>query len=126
MITLSVRQPWAWLIVNGHKEIENRVWPTAFRGQVLIHAGKTMPRKYYDEVATELAVYLGRQAPVMPAYEALERGGVVGVTTITDCIQDSDSFWFGGPYGFVLADSRPLPFHPVNGQLGFFDVQGVL
>ncbi|MEI3544750.1 MAG: ASCH domain-containing protein [Alphaproteobacteria bacterium] len=37
---LSIRQPWAWLIVNGYKDIENRTWPTHFRGKVLIHAGK--------------------------------------------------------------------------------------
>ncbi len=37
---LSIRQPWAWLIVNGYKDIENRTWSTRFRGKVLIHAGK--------------------------------------------------------------------------------------
>lgn len=30
---LSIRQPWAWLIVNGYKDIENRTWPTHFRGK---------------------------------------------------------------------------------------------
>ena len=45
---LSIRQPWAWLIVNGHKDIENRDWPTNFRGRLLVHAGQTMARRYYD------------------------------------------------------------------------------
>jgi hypothetical protein len=44
MRTLSIRQPWAWLIVNGHKPVENRDWATSFRGPVLIHAGLTMAR----------------------------------------------------------------------------------
>ena len=35
---LSIRQPWAWLIVNGYKDIENRDWPTKFRGRMLVHA----------------------------------------------------------------------------------------
>jgi len=35
---LSVRQPWAWLIVNGHKDVENRTWSTQHRGDILIHA----------------------------------------------------------------------------------------
>ncbi|WP_206002040.1 ASCH domain-containing protein [Paraburkholderia aromaticivorans] len=39
MKALSIRQPWAWLIVKGHKDIENRTWSTRFRGRVLIHAG---------------------------------------------------------------------------------------
>jgi hypothetical protein len=37
--SLSIRQPWAWLIVQGHKPIENRTWPTTYRGPLLIHAG---------------------------------------------------------------------------------------
>src|SRR3972149_11819690 len=40
MKALSIIQPWAWLIVHGHKPVENRRWPTSFRGQFLIHAGK--------------------------------------------------------------------------------------
>ena len=35
---LSIQQPWAWLIVNDHKDIENRDWRTHYRGPVLIHA----------------------------------------------------------------------------------------
>ena len=35
---ISVRQPWAWLIVAGHKDIENRTWRTSYRGRLLIHA----------------------------------------------------------------------------------------
>ena len=35
---LVVRQPWAWLIVNGYKDIENRSWRTRYRGALLIHA----------------------------------------------------------------------------------------
>lgn len=37
---LTVRQPWAWLLVNGHKDIENRSWPTKYRGPLLIHAAQ--------------------------------------------------------------------------------------
>ncbi|AWI90326.1 hypothetical protein C0214_19955 [Methylobacterium sp. DM1] len=32
---LSIMQPWAWLIVNGHKDIENRDWRGHFRGPAL-------------------------------------------------------------------------------------------
>src|SRR5437016_10859136 len=45
MKALSVRQPWAWLIVNGHKDIENRSWQTKFRGKLLIHAGQRFDPK---------------------------------------------------------------------------------
>ena len=36
---LSIRQPWAWLILNGYKDLENRTWRTDYRGPLLIHAG---------------------------------------------------------------------------------------
>lgn len=36
---ISIRQPWAWLIVNGYKDVENRIWFANLRGRVLIHAG---------------------------------------------------------------------------------------
>lgn len=124
MRALSIRQPWAWLIVNGHKDIENRDWSTSYRGQVLIHAGKTMARRYYEDIATDLALRFGDRI-TLPAYELLERGGVVGAATITGCVSASSSPWFQGEFGFVMADARPLPFHACNGMLGYFDVQGV-
>lgn len=122
MRALSVRQPWAWLIVNGHKPIENRDWATNFRGEVLIHAGLTMTRPYYADVAADIATTFDIQ---LPAYETLERGGIVGVATIVDCVTESESLWFQGEYGFVLENARPLPFHSCKGALSFFDVQGV-
>ena len=39
-LALSIQQPWAWLIVNGFKDVENRDWPTKIRGIVGVHAGK--------------------------------------------------------------------------------------
>jgi hypothetical protein len=122
MPTLSIRQPWAWLIVSGHKDIENRDWQTPFRGRVLIHAGKTLTRKYHGEIVDDLANLFGSQAPALPPFESLQVGGIVGVATITDCVSRSDSPWFFGRHGFVMQDAKPLPFHPVNGKLGFFDL----
>lgn len=122
MRTLSIRQPWAWLIVHGHKPVENRDWRTDYRGDFLVHAGKTMPRVYYEDVATQLAVTLGGQAPTLPPFEQLERGGIVGTARLVDCVTAHPSPYFFGPFGFVLADARPLPFVPMNGQLGWFDV----
>ena len=31
MKAISIRQPWAWLVVNGHKDVENRTWRTKHR-----------------------------------------------------------------------------------------------
>lgn len=117
MKALSIRQPYAWLIVNGHKDIENRTWRTPFRGRVLIHAGITYPKRDYAEDFVSHTRYYG-------SYPEREQmiGGIVGVATIIDCVSHSDSRWFNGPYGFVLANAKPLPFVPCKGALSFFNV----
>jgi hypothetical protein len=118
--TLSIRQPWAWLILNAGKDIENRDWPTQYRGLVLIHAGKGMTRDEYESADSTAALVVPHID--LPPHKALERGGIVGIAEITGCVTKSDSPWFFGLYGFVLRNARPLPFMPWRGQLGFFDV----
>ena len=118
-LILSIRQPWAWLIVNGWKDIENRDWPTNVRDRILIHAGKSMTRDEYDD-ACDFARPLLPEWVQIPAYEALERGGIVGEACVVDCVDGSPSRWFVGRYGFVLAGQRSLPFRPMRGQLVFF------
>lgn len=114
---LSIMQPWAWLIINGHKDVENRIWPTRFRGEVLIHAGK----KYDDSFDCRDFKSLDRleHAPWTGDVEE-EFGGIVGICEIVDCVQSYESEWFFGPYGFVIRNARPLPFRPCRGMLGFF------
>lgn len=115
MKALSVRQPWAWLIVNGHKDIENRTWRTDYRGPVLIHASKT----YDDSIQGEHEVLNGVDVPESQSFDF---GGIVGVAEIVDCVSASPSPWFSGPFGFVVKNGRPLPFMQIRGQLGFFEV----
>ena len=45
MKILSIRQPWAHLITQGSKDIENRSWPTKYRGAFLVHASLTVDKK---------------------------------------------------------------------------------
>lgn len=123
---LSIRQPWAWLIVHAGKDIENRTWRTKFRGRVLIHAAKGCTLDEYldaadfarDAITPE---YREKQDKLMlPALRTIERGGIVGEAEIVDCVSVSDSPWFIGEWGFVLRKAKPLPFVPCKGALGFF------
>jgi hypothetical protein len=127
MLALSIHQPWAWLIVNGFKNIENRDWPTKLRGRFLIHASKKMTQEDYDD-AMDLADQVWavsrqeghlRRARFLNG-EGGRRGGIVGEAEIVDCVGRHDSPWFFGKFGFVLANAKPLPFMPCRGQLGFF------
>lgn len=120
-VALSIRQPWAWLIINAGKNIENRTWATNFRGWFYIHAAKGMTREEYYSVKLWLPS-IGRSAAAahLPEPHELERGGIVGMAKLGNCVTGSDSPWFCGPYGFVLDEIKPLPFQPCKGALGFF------
>ncbi len=113
MKALSIRQPWAWLIISGHKDIENRTLATRYRGLVLIHAGKS-----FDKDAP-----FGRINGVeLPTILDLQFGGIIGIAEITNCVSKSNSPWFTGPHGLVLRNANPLPFYACKGQLGFFEM----
>lgn len=114
---ISIRQPWAWLIAHGWKNIENRSWRTRFRGPVLIHASKSISKREYAACRLFVAGFADLELPPM---ETFERGGIIGVATVLDCVAAHPSEWFCGPWGFVLAEQRPLPFRPCKGALGFF------
>jgi hypothetical protein len=114
---LSIRQPWAWLILNAGKNVENRCWQTHFRGWFLIHAAKGMTRDEYED-ATLFAALRGVKRD--PSWDELQRGGIVGMARIGNCVRFSDSPWFVGPWGFMLDEVKPLPFTPCKGALGFF------
>lgn len=120
MRTLSIRQPWAWLIVNGHKDVENREWSTDYRGPLLIHASKTVRRGEYAEQARDIEEAFGIR---VPALDDLPLGGIVGIATLTDCADTSDSPWWTGDTAWSLRDARPLPFHPCPGALRLFHTQ---
>lgn len=120
---LSIRQPWAWLICHRWKNIENREWFTRVRGRVLIHAGKTMTRGDYEACRLFVEAFTSLDWDVVPPICDLDRGGIVGETTILDCVTSHTSEWFTGPFGFVVDDSRPLPFLPCRGRLNFFNLE---
>jgi len=117
MKALSVKQPFAWLIIQGIKDVENRSWPTDLRGEVLIHAGWHFDDEGYQRVCEEMAITL-------PDKEEFLRGGIIGSVKITDCIRDGNSVWFEGPYGFMLAEPKPREFFPCRGKPKFFELEG--
>ena len=104
MKILSIRQPWAYLITQGSKDIENRSWPTKYRGQFLVHASLRLDKKACLDHGLDPS--------------KLQTGGVVGIAEITDCVQKHRSKWFVGPYGFVLKNRKSLRFVRWTGGLG--------
>ena len=125
LLALSIRQPWAWCIVNIGKDIENRDWKTNIRGPICIHAAKGMTKDEWEDcLATIHHISIRHPFPegsLFPPFKEFERGGIVGTVEIVSCVSDSASPWFFGKYGFVLANPKPVPFIEVKGQLGFFE-----
>lgn len=136
MKALSLMQPWAWLVSEGHKRIENRSWSTKYRGLFLIHASKGMTKHQYD-AAVEFSKLCAPDL-VLPPRGLLERGGIVGKAMLADVIppcprkawpptspkRPCEHLWhMEGQYGFVLKFIEPIPFVPMKGMLGFFEVE---
>jgi hypothetical protein len=138
-MALSIRQPWAELIVMGAKTIENRVWNTHKRGPFFVHASAGCTR---EEYASAL-VYARSIDPGirLPTYADLLRGGFVGRVDIVDvvpaCSDPNDRTapggftrctcgraWHmgGGQFGIVLANAQRVPFIPFRGSQRWFRV----
>lgn len=119
MQAISIRQPEAWLIINGYKDIENRSQRTTKRGYVAVHAsGKRMTRDDWDW----LRGLCEDNGVTAPSEEDIRYGGVIGVVQITDCVTEHPSPWFEGDYGYVLDNPTPCNFLSCKGRLGWFDV----
>lgn len=79
MKVLTIKQPWASLIIEGYKRFEFRSWKTKYRGELLIHAGKSVDKEAYER----LKEYLTE----MPL------GKIIGKVELTDCIKTTPEFF---------------------------------
>lgn len=120
-LALSVRQPWAWAIVAGHKPVENRSAIAVATGKmepgpIAIHAAQGMTQHEYEDAAG-LITALGIACP---RPDQLVRGAIIGGATVTGIVEAYSSTWFSGPRGLVLTDAFMVEPIPAVGQLGYF------
>ena len=78
MKAITIKQPWASLIVNKYKEYEFRSWKTKNRGKILIHAGMSTDKKYLSNFEDYDLTYIN--------------GAIIGEADIVDCIFVDKSF----------------------------------
>lgn len=90
MKVLSLLQPWASLVVLGHKKIETRSWKTDYRGEILIHASVGKPTTEIYNKLQGWTIPLG-----VPVYPKLPYGEIIGKVTIENCVQFTghDKIW---------------------------------
>ncbi len=130
MKVLTIKQPWATLIAKGYKEYEFRTWKTKYRGDILIHAGKSIDKKALDRFKN-----LNLEYPV---------GQIIAKANITDCIKVDNKLrnilaqkdpilykgvinktsndWDG--YGFKLENIQEIEPIYINGKLNLWNYEG--
>jgi len=114
---LSVRQPYAWLIVNGYKDVENRSRATSHRGALLIHAGLRTANLKEERLRN----YERQYRVKLPGRDEYELGGIVGMVDVVGCTERSNSPWYDPDYiGWTLANPRRLSFRRCKGALNLF------
>lgn len=120
-IALSVRQPWAWAIIAGHKVIENRSAGSIRAGRmdcrrICIHAASGLKQDEFQWAHWRLHKHGVR----CPRPDRLVRGAIIGHVDVVDIVSESESEWFGGQMGLVLQDPIGIEPIPALGELGYF------
>jgi hypothetical protein len=131
ILAISIKQPWAALLVAGLKTVEVRTWATRVRGRVFIHAAKAAdPRPDGWRLVT----------PELRPLAAL-RGGIIGAADLTACVRyrTAEQFaaaaeehrnspaWFAptGLYGFVFQNPTQVAYTACPGRTLFFAAEGI-
>ena len=78
MKALTIREPWATLIVEGYKKYEFRSWKTNYRGKIYIHVGLSLEKEYVDKFKIYNLKY--------------SKGEIIGEAELVDCILVNEKF----------------------------------
>jgi activating signal cointegrator 1 len=132
MKAITICQPYAHLIVSGAKRVENRTWPTSYRGLIYIHAGKS--RLWLDLDDTESLIDSSYNIPIAD----MAFGAVVAVAKLVDCVKFVDIEvgnynkkypWLydhqhaSGPWCWILDSVSPVGPWPYRGAQGLFEIK---
>ncbi len=120
MKALSLKQPFAELVVSGRKTIELRKWNTKFRGEFLIHASKNpdesaMKRFGFENLACGFIVGKAKLVDVRH-YKNAEEHAKDKEFHLADIER--------GDYGFVLENAQRVKEIPCKGTLNFWEFKG--
>lgn len=103
MKALSIKDPWASMILQGEKTIETRTWKTNYRGELVICVSKK---------------------PISPL-----SGFAVCIVNLVDCrpmtkedIEFAKCDIYPNAYSWVLDNVRKIEIFPVKGQLGLLNI----
>ncbi len=125
MKVLSIKEPWASLIMNGTKKIETRSWKTKYRGEIYIHASLSKAKIIKPEV-----------------YELIKDmnfkcGYIICKCNLVDCIYMTDEYvndmkinhyeeyicghYEVGRYAWIVEDVKVIEPIEAKGKLGLWN-----
>ena len=118
-VILSLKQPWAELVVSARKTIELRTWNTKHRGVFYIHASINVNKNKCEELKIEP--------------ESLTKGAVIGKAELVkviryehreELVKDASKHYapdYKLPcYGFILAEAERIKPKRMKGRLNFW------
>lgn len=127
MKVITIKQPYASLIAEGLKEYEFRTWKTKYRGEILIHAGKSIDKQAMKKFAIYNLDY--------------PTGCIIAKANLVDCVpinektksmlNEKNSLVYSGiinnvkweGYGFKLENVKKIKPIPIKGQLGLWNYE---
>ena len=122
MKALSLKQPWAELILLGKKTIELRKWKTNFRGKFFIHASKNFDKSMLESYGLNNLV----TGAIVGEVELI---GVKIYNNEEEFLKDSNKHlakeFKYGKYGFILRNMKRIKPVPYKGKLNFFEVENL-
>lgn len=122
MKVLSIKEPWASLILTGYKKYEFRTWKTKYRGELYIHTSKTVDTKAMKHFKNLNLDY--------------KLGCIIGKVELEDCVEVTKEFnnnlvkeneqVYGltkDREGYAWKVSNPKKIEPIeiNGKLGIWE-----
>jgi len=136
MKVLTVKNPWAYLIIFGGKDIENRIRKTNYRGRIAIHCSKNSDKLAYWGYGGDDPVLKKAFEEVKEKRAEIEKlnGHIIGTVELYNCsypaltIIANDSPWveMEAAWNWWLKKPEPLA-EPVKarGMLGLWDYEGL-
>ncbi|WP_412990060.1 ASCH domain-containing protein [Pediococcus siamensis] len=130
MKALTISEPWASLIYAKEKHIETRSWETKYRGELFIHAGKTVNESLKElEVAMRKEIHFPKEN---------RQGNIIAKCELTDCVKIDEDFikeikknkrefisgiYKDGRFAWILDNIEPLKKNvPCSGHLRVWNI----
>jgi ASCH domain-containing protein len=121
MKCLSLRQPYASLIVSGIKTIETRTWKTNYRGKILIHAALKpieLPKQFQARVKEINPEVLSATGKIIGSVDVIDCRPLLAKDKKAALVDEIEN-----KYAWLLENPEVFKeFIPLKGKLGLFNV----